>query len=602
MTNQASERLPSGREHILKCWPNAFDAVASGAKTFEWRKDDRGFEVGDILVLRKWNPAPKSSSDYGAEGFVMRSIPGRAMLEYTELRVAVTYILRGNFGIPDGYCVMAIKLADAVPTVDPAQPSPVALEVEPRHRDQAIANLLRFTPAEQATFHSLARWRLSGEGRPGSVFSWDALDSEAERIASEERQASDPPEKWGYVNVCTLCGWSGRATSCPNCNGDRGLKLFERADEAGSRKSLLEKAQRRLATIESSMRVAVEERDGWRDNLDRVFREVIGRELDGDADPAQLILGEVAATRARISELEAQVARIAKQRDDGFQAIAAEVTAAYDLLKGVMVINGIDRGKVQESRGKLAAIASLIEKFVGPTPQGEPAPDQAERIAALEDCLREALDDFYEADWTGRASALLSRRDSPTSERDALRERVASLEAELAATKARETELEKDVNAFCNERPKLLEALEQVRQERDTLRSELTAARAELSAARERLAAFERDHDELSDAWTQRAMRDMPLEEFEGVVAEIVEKPDGEPTPAPATDGPEQGQAREQAAAPEQPEPAPAGPTYNHTRGDSPLTPCPICASSPRGSGADSANAFRVDFRPAEPS
>lgn len=79
-------------EHILKTWPNAFDAVRDGSKRFEWRRDDRGYEVGDVLVLKRWDP-------------VTRYATGP---DYPELRVKVTYILRGVFDIPANFCVMSI--------------------------------------------------------------------------------------------------------------------------------------------------------------------------------------------------------------------------------------------------------------------------------------------------------------------------------------------------------------------------------------------------------------------------------------------------------------------------------------------------------------
>ncbi|MEZ2410588.1 DUF3850 domain-containing protein [Bosea sp. RCC_152_1] len=41
--------------HELKTWPVYFDAVARGEKTFEVRRDDRGFQKGDIVRLRRWN-------------------------------------------------------------------------------------------------------------------------------------------------------------------------------------------------------------------------------------------------------------------------------------------------------------------------------------------------------------------------------------------------------------------------------------------------------------------------------------------------------------------------------------------------------------------
>jgi len=42
--------------HELKIWPAFYAAIQSGEKTFEIRKDDRGFQKGDKLVLREWNP------------------------------------------------------------------------------------------------------------------------------------------------------------------------------------------------------------------------------------------------------------------------------------------------------------------------------------------------------------------------------------------------------------------------------------------------------------------------------------------------------------------------------------------------------------------
>ena len=84
-------------EHVLKTWPGAFDAVRDGRKRFEWRKDDRGFEVGDTLILEMWDPTP---THYGPTGYgsKVKSVTCR-----------VTYILRGLFDVPAGYCVMSIE-------------------------------------------------------------------------------------------------------------------------------------------------------------------------------------------------------------------------------------------------------------------------------------------------------------------------------------------------------------------------------------------------------------------------------------------------------------------------------------------------------------
>lgn len=40
----------------LKTWPIYFRAIQSGEKTFEIRKADRPFAVGDSLILQEWDP------------------------------------------------------------------------------------------------------------------------------------------------------------------------------------------------------------------------------------------------------------------------------------------------------------------------------------------------------------------------------------------------------------------------------------------------------------------------------------------------------------------------------------------------------------------
>lgn len=95
----------SGRTHELKTWPHPFQAVLDGRKPFEWRRDDRGFGVGDTLVLSEWDPAWRSPVGEGQRvGYTGRKV-----------EVEVTYILRGAFGVPEGYVVMGIRPAPVQP-------------------------------------------------------------------------------------------------------------------------------------------------------------------------------------------------------------------------------------------------------------------------------------------------------------------------------------------------------------------------------------------------------------------------------------------------------------------------------------------------------
>ena len=83
--------------HELKSWPEYFEPVLTGKKTFELRKDDRHYKVGDILKLREWEP---NTAKYS----------GR------EIRKRVVYFMDGigpgavtpMHGLLRQYCIMGI--------------------------------------------------------------------------------------------------------------------------------------------------------------------------------------------------------------------------------------------------------------------------------------------------------------------------------------------------------------------------------------------------------------------------------------------------------------------------------------------------------------
>lgn len=86
-------------EHTLKAWPQYFDAVKRGEKPFEVRRDDRGFQRGDIVILQRTLPTSPYYVEYDIHGKVKQ-----------ELRKRITYVLTGGqLGIEPGYVVLGLS-------------------------------------------------------------------------------------------------------------------------------------------------------------------------------------------------------------------------------------------------------------------------------------------------------------------------------------------------------------------------------------------------------------------------------------------------------------------------------------------------------------
>ena len=90
------------QEHNLKTLAPYWDAVARGEKTFEVRRDDRGFQKGDILLLRRMDDDNRRiyQTANGHSSFPDYVLTIKARVEYV--------LTGGQFGIEPGYVVMAL--------------------------------------------------------------------------------------------------------------------------------------------------------------------------------------------------------------------------------------------------------------------------------------------------------------------------------------------------------------------------------------------------------------------------------------------------------------------------------------------------------------
>lgn len=95
--------------HELKTDPEVFQAMIDGGKTYEIRKDDRGFKVGDTLTLRETRYTGKEMASYEHPDHPGRTVEGRP-LAYTGRTTGrvVTHILRGPiYGLKDGWVILS---------------------------------------------------------------------------------------------------------------------------------------------------------------------------------------------------------------------------------------------------------------------------------------------------------------------------------------------------------------------------------------------------------------------------------------------------------------------------------------------------------------
>ena len=92
----ATERITNifNMIHELKTWPEYFQLIESGEKSFELRKNDRDFKVGDHVLLKEYQ---KDSKQY----------TGRI------LNRRITFVMKGikaeELGLKKGYCIMSIE-------------------------------------------------------------------------------------------------------------------------------------------------------------------------------------------------------------------------------------------------------------------------------------------------------------------------------------------------------------------------------------------------------------------------------------------------------------------------------------------------------------
>lgn len=236
------------RRHELKCWPPFFEYIRVGVKTFEIRKDDRGFKAGDVLHLREYDPATPGA-DTADDCYT-----GRA-LERT-----VSYVMptRRDMGLQPGFVVLSFTQPDLQAEVEKREEVEgelVTAELRAEGLDVMRANLNRQKEAaesristavedkEEAQRLAIQRGRLIGD----VVEELKRKAEEAEQRASTLTGARDPQARAVEEGALAAFGEAldllrdegdekacehGNTFDCPDCRLEV-LELMDEGDEQG---------------------------------------------------------------------------------------------------------------------------------------------------------------------------------------------------------------------------------------------------------------------------------------------------------------------------------------------------------------------------------
>lgn len=86
------------KTHVLKTVATAWDAVNAGEKRFEVRRNDRFFQRGDIVTLRKIDDNGRYATGTGGK------------FSTCDISFKIGWILQGGqFGIDPGYIVFQLE-------------------------------------------------------------------------------------------------------------------------------------------------------------------------------------------------------------------------------------------------------------------------------------------------------------------------------------------------------------------------------------------------------------------------------------------------------------------------------------------------------------
>jgi len=83
--------------HDVKSWPEFFSAIEAGHRHHELRRNDRGYAVGDRMILREFDP--QTNNYTGRELWV----------KITSMTSSAQKCAVSDEGLHDDFCIMSVE-------------------------------------------------------------------------------------------------------------------------------------------------------------------------------------------------------------------------------------------------------------------------------------------------------------------------------------------------------------------------------------------------------------------------------------------------------------------------------------------------------------
>lgn len=92
------------KNHLVKSWPEFFEPISQGIRTHDLRRNDRGYNIGDILILREFES--KSECYTGRE----------CAVEITSMTSFAQPCAVSGEALNADFCILSIRLLRAADT------------------------------------------------------------------------------------------------------------------------------------------------------------------------------------------------------------------------------------------------------------------------------------------------------------------------------------------------------------------------------------------------------------------------------------------------------------------------------------------------------